>query len=372
MDDASLEQLLNEEEGASLDFKRDQYRFTGASDEQKAELLKDILAFANAWRRDTAFVLIGVEEVRGGRSRPVGVQDHLNDHDLQQFVGGKTNRPVMFRYIAYPFQGVQLGILEIPIQERPLYLIRRFGGIPERTVLVRRGSSTAVAEPDEIARMGASGPTIAHPAPTLSLQWGEPHSRRLLGAVAAVGVEVLKPGLSPHALRSPMAILGLNDPERDYPHKLIAFTFESRIVRPLLIVIHNGAQAPAHAVTVGGTIPKAAGMRLLDWPPQRPWRFGIDLPTMRFRSPMARPAPDVDEHADHWTITVPFGTVRPGQTIWTDHPIYIGADHTTRVELPLQILAENIPVPLDVTLAVDVAATTRPMQVQDTHDPDEY
>jgi hypothetical protein len=50
MDRNQLESLLHEDESTSLDFKRDQYPFDAATDEQKSELLKDILAFANAWR----------------------------------------------------------------------------------------------------------------------------------------------------------------------------------------------------------------------------------------------------------------------------------------------------------------------------------
>lgn len=46
-----FERLLYEEETATLDFKRDQYRFAKAADDEKSELLKDILGFANAWRR---------------------------------------------------------------------------------------------------------------------------------------------------------------------------------------------------------------------------------------------------------------------------------------------------------------------------------
>ena len=68
MDDGLMDQLLNEDESSSLDFKLEQYPFAGATDDQKSEILKDILAFANAWRRTDAYVLIGVEEVRGGRS----------------------------------------------------------------------------------------------------------------------------------------------------------------------------------------------------------------------------------------------------------------------------------------------------------------
>ena len=68
LDSNLLERLLHEEEGSALDFKRDQYAFEGADKDVKGGLLKDILAFANAWRRTTAYVLIGVDEVKGGRS----------------------------------------------------------------------------------------------------------------------------------------------------------------------------------------------------------------------------------------------------------------------------------------------------------------
>ena len=74
-----MEDLLHESEGTSLDFKSAQYPFEHATDEAKSELLKDVLAFANSWRRTTAYILIGVEEVKGGRSNVVGVRNHLDD-----------------------------------------------------------------------------------------------------------------------------------------------------------------------------------------------------------------------------------------------------------------------------------------------------
>ena len=77
IDERLLEQLLHEEEGSALDFKRDQYPFEGADRNAKGELIKDILAFANAWRRSTAYILIGVDDVKGGRSEIVGVSKHL-------------------------------------------------------------------------------------------------------------------------------------------------------------------------------------------------------------------------------------------------------------------------------------------------------
>ena len=122
MNNYLLEKLLHEEEGATLDFKRDQYRFEGTDNKTKSELLKDILAFANAWRRTTAYILIGVDEVKGSRSDVIGVKTHLDDAKLHQFVNSKTQRPIEFSYQPFRTEGVEIGVIEIPIQERPIYL----------------------------------------------------------------------------------------------------------------------------------------------------------------------------------------------------------------------------------------------------------
>jgi len=172
MDNILIEQLLNDDESSTLDFKRDQYPFIGATDEQKGELLKDILIFANAWKRTDAYILIGVEEVKGGRSIVVGVSNHPDDASLQQFVNSKTNRPVVFSYSAFTFEGKQLGIIQIPPQERPLFLKKPFGTLKSNTVYMRSGSSTSIANPDEIARMGKDN-ALQSQLPTLDLQFAD-------------------------------------------------------------------------------------------------------------------------------------------------------------------------------------------------------
>src|ERR1039457_6555042 len=107
-----FESLLFEEEGTMIDFKRAQYRFVKASDDDKSELVKDILGFANAWRRTKAYILVGVEEVRGGKSNVIGIPatEHLDDHALQQFINYLVNTPVRFNYRAFSYQGKQVGI----------------------------------------------------------------------------------------------------------------------------------------------------------------------------------------------------------------------------------------------------------------------
>jgi predicted HTH transcriptional regulator len=164
MDPTLLETLLHDEESASLDFKRDQYRFEGALDDDKCELLKDILAFANSWRHSDAFILVGVDDVRGRRSRPVGVSSHLNDAELQQFVNSKTQKPIRFAYEVHSVDGIEIGIIRIPIQLRSFFLKKDYGWLKKDLVYIRRGSSTATADPDEIMQMAlASLPQPAEP-----------------------------------------------------------------------------------------------------------------------------------------------------------------------------------------------------------------
>jgi Putative DNA-binding domain len=155
MNDQLLESLLREDEGTALDFKRDQYPFVGANDDNvKSELLKDILAFANSWRRSDAFILIGVQEVTGGRSNIVGISTHIPDASLQQFVNTKLQRPLALSYEAYPIENVQIGVIHIPLQDRPFYLKKDYGKLKSNVVYIRRSSSTDTASPDEIAKMG--------------------------------------------------------------------------------------------------------------------------------------------------------------------------------------------------------------------------
>lgn len=149
-----IEQLLNECESSTLDFKEEQYKFVNATNEEKSELLKDILAFANAERRKDAFILIGVKEIKGRRSIPFGIDEDLDDASLQQFVNSKINRPVTFTYYTKLFKGIKLGIIHIPVQKPIIYLLKDYGKLKNKEVYIRRGTTTDVATPGEIAEMG--------------------------------------------------------------------------------------------------------------------------------------------------------------------------------------------------------------------------
>ena len=145
-----IDQLLFEEEGTTLDFKCEQYRFRRATEDEKSELLKDILSFANAHRRTDAYILIGVKEVKGGRSEIVGISDDLDDASLQQFINSKTNKPIDFSYKTIQYNEFKVGIIHIPVQRRPFFLTKDVGKLQKHLVYIRRSSSTDIASPDEV------------------------------------------------------------------------------------------------------------------------------------------------------------------------------------------------------------------------------
>src|SRR4051794_4576275 len=110
-----LRQLLSEGESSRLDYKVGQYPFVGATDGEKSELLKDVVAMANAWREADAFIVIGVKEVPGKPAELVGISQHLDDAQLQQFVNSKVNRPIQFAYGEHSIEGHSIGVIRIPL-----------------------------------------------------------------------------------------------------------------------------------------------------------------------------------------------------------------------------------------------------------------
>ena len=373
IDKNTLEQLLHEEESPTLDFKRDQYPFDGADDKTKSELLKDILAFANAWRRTTAYILIGVDEVKGGRSEIVGVKTHLDDAKLHQFVNSKTQRPIDFSYQPFRTENTEIGVIEIPIQDRPFYLKKKFGKLDADTVYKRDSSSTAIAKPDEVARMGAKqdfGGT-----PQLVLEWADTEKRVVLPSPHPVKSLLLKPLLPNYTvdkhrpLDSIHSIYRLDD-NKNYSKEVISYTQLMAFLKSFGLRLFNDSGTVGKRVRFVGSVTKDNALFVLDstCQPKRPHRNRMDeilgsmVPlSQQFRSD---PDPCVRELDDRWEITIDFGDVRPREEIWTTNLLFIGSGNgITRLEGKLQ--GDNIPEPIPCVLEVSFEVKQRPMERSD-------
>lgn len=258
-----FEELLHEEEGPSLDFKREQYRFNSCDDEARSELLKDILAFANAWRRSDAYILIGVEEVKGSRCIIIGISNQLDDANLQQFINSKTQRPVNFSYEAFLVDGKSVGIIRIPPQKRPFFCRKNYGKVKANEVYIRRGSSTALADPDEIAIMGEAVAVTELKEPTLDLEFADITLRKALGVNPSLKSEFLEPLTAPKRqyppfMMTPEVLEVLSD--NGYRDKLIKHVASTAPFVSIGFRIHNSSHFPALDVRVELSAEKEDGL----------------------------------------------------------------------------------------------------------------
>jgi hypothetical protein len=151
--DELLTALRYKSEGTDIDFKSAQYRFIGGSDEDKSEMLKDILAMANAWRDGPGYILLGFKDQRPHPAALVGISQSIDDAKVQQFVHGKVKPKLTFKYEEHIYESKTVGVVTIPKQKRAFYLAHAYGKLKSNVVYVRRGSSTDEAEPPEIAAM---------------------------------------------------------------------------------------------------------------------------------------------------------------------------------------------------------------------------
>lgn len=153
VNDEFLDTLRYRSEGTDLDFKSEQYRFVGGNEHQKSEMLKDVLAMANAWRDGTGYILLGFKENRPHLAEVVGISESIDDSRLQQFVNSKVKPKLTFRYEEHLYKGKTVGVIVIPKQKRPFFIAKPYGKLKSNITYVRRGSSTEEAEPTEIGDM---------------------------------------------------------------------------------------------------------------------------------------------------------------------------------------------------------------------------
>ncbi|HEY4129425.1 MAG TPA: ATP-binding protein [Gemmatimonadaceae bacterium] len=366
MDATRLNALLYESEGTTLDFKREQYRFVRGTDDDKAELLKDLLAFANSWRREDAYILVGVLEATG-HAEVVGVSEHPDDAQLQQFVNSKTSRPLLFSYEIVDHSGLKVGVYRIPQQDRPIYLKRDFAALKRNLVYLRRGSSTAIADPNEVAQMGAADARADRAAPRLSLSWIRRGTAEPIGPIAESKSEVLtkpNPASLPLVRRSALDIAFKND---RYYVELADYVCQQKLVSGLLLAVANQSAVSADDVMVQISIAHAPGLLILDRTQliERPRYQGL----ITIHETLARhrlPSPDVvvERLNESAKITASFGHIRPGSTGVTRDALFVGGASPTEVVMLAIVSARDL-LPVEVELAIELDTTHRAMSADD-------
>lgn len=363
--------LLFEAEGAELDFKREQYPFSGADDRVKSELLKDILAFANAWRRTDAYILIGVQEVKEAESVVVGITDHIDDARLQQFVNSKTNRPVEFSYSPMSFRGKQIGVIHIPVQDRLTFLSKDYGALRRNTVYLRRGSSTDEARPDEIARMGHAVSESLKPRPLLTPRlvtgsdWSNLSESTTFETSRLINLDINSlPDYSPPLPTGPYGMpisFRLEHPNSDFYRDRAEYLRFSAKLRPIRFAVRNEGTALASDVKLTTYITDSnhsLEFSLGSDKPKKPLQEWSPIASIRPIS-INQASPDIEiiETTAGWTINAYFGKIQAKDTKLTSEKLFVGTNQSGMSELPILVFADELSSPVSSVLTIDFVVT---------------
>jgi len=365
-----IEALLFEEESTTLDFKQEQYSFINANDHQKSELLKDVLAFANAWRRIDAYILIGVEEVKGRRSKVLGIDDELDDASLQQFVNSKTQRPLIFEYKNAQIEGKKIGLITIPINERPIYLKQDYGKLKRNIVYIRRGSSTDEATPDEIVKMGIANQSEQN-IPVLKFSFANSDEKLCLEQNIQIFSKILELPQNiviPDYIESKSSnqfksMLSYTTANKNYYRELIDFYYCALILKPIAFCISNSSSIVAIDIKVEILLDAEVGdihLFLKDELPKKPHKNDNyllgNIKSLPDQLSAMQNKPDITIKliGNKWHIDVLFQKVQAGQTVFTKDTIYIASKKEGKLQFACKIFADNLPTSVDENLSIDV------------------
>ncbi|MDD5772767.1 MAG: ATP-binding protein [bacterium] len=367
-----INSLLFEEESVVLDFKAEQYKFINASDEEKSELLKDILSFTNAWRRSDAFILIGIKEIKGGRSQLIGISKHLDDANLQQFVNTKTQKPITFSYRNIEIDNKIIGVIHIPIQQRPVYLKKEFGNLLKEIVYIRRGTSTDTVKPDEISIMGSNSELNHLDAPEIEIHLTDRINRKLLADTITLKSLVLKTPLSIDIpdykedrtnIRPNYFLLHTN---YNYYRELSEYTKIYNTVSTVQFAIKNNGTVVAKEVKLEIKIEDPENkLVLLDSHnfPKRP-KSSYDPLSAIYNKPRKHDI-SVKKISNYWLIEGTINKVQPKGNEWFQSNLFIGAIESLSLQLSCNLFADNLPNPIIKTLNIQISAEHRTVDLEE-------
>lgn len=370
IDHVIIDNLLFHEEGNDLDFKSEPYKFTNATDQEKSELLKDILAFANAWRRTDAFILTGVKEVKGQRSQIIGIEETLDDAKIQQFINSKTNSPILFSYQNITYENKTIGVLHIPCQQRPFYLKKDYGKLKKETIYLRRGSSTDIAKLDEIAQMGNSVfSSNTNNCPELELFFADIKKRvKLPNTYQTSSIileappkdqipdyELTRNHTQPHWMQ-----FNLETANYSYYRELTDFIKEYYYITPIFLSVENSGNLVARDIRIellisdpDSVISLLDDSNVTDVPRSSYSNLSLHQPAYpkTFTEPKQYLNCQKIEHS--WLVEAGVHKVQPKSTAWLKLPFYFGATKPKEFTIKGSIFSDDLPEPSNKTLLID-------------------
>lgn len=136
---ANIDDLIEYyDENLNLDFKGSQY-----PREKHADLIKDIVAMANADINDECYIIIGVIHNNGGQKELRGIsrEDFIDDAVYQQLIRENVEPDIKFEYILYEYAGKCFGVFKIGnCDDKPYMMKKDYNSLKKGDSWIRKGS----------------------------------------------------------------------------------------------------------------------------------------------------------------------------------------------------------------------------------------
>ncbi|MFH1377199.1 MAG: ATP-binding protein [Planctomycetota bacterium] len=358
--DEQFEKWQYATESDSLDFKSEQYKFNNAKDEEKSELLKDIVAMANSWCSTDAYIVIGIEEKPEKPNGLLGITEHIDDANLQQFINSKTNRICRFEYISYTYKEKTYGIIRIPRQPRPIYLNKNYcNKLYKNTVYIRRGSSTDEAKPDEIAAMGKEpreSRKAQLKAELFDNEKGKPIGREYAGSVKEIIInESIIPDYNGGLFQSNLHFSNVN-----YYRDMIKYTKFHASYLPLYFSITNFGELEAVNIRFEVEFSNQVSNLLNE-------NDRVSEPSKSFQ-PYIRPGDSENQFSikqfnDRWIATIQFDRLHAKRILPIESYLYLKVDRSEEISGKTRIYYDGKDAPDEMEILIKVECNSLEMSL---------
>ena len=342
-----IDRLLYQEESDSLDFKEEQYKFVEAEDYEKSELLKDIIAFANSWTTSTSYILIGVREKKGEKSEVLGISNHFEDANLQEFINKKTNRPITFSYETFKYESKKIGVIEIPNQERPFYLEKDFPKLSKGKVYIRRGSSTDIASIDEISKMGIGSTSYV---PKLELEIYDVNTHSTKNAFENTCFKISNgeyQKIPDFEFQTSNIIIPVGN--KNFYRECYDYIAKKHLLNKIMFKITNKGKILSKNSILKFDFPSNQGIYFeIDefYPPSRD--SSLNYRNINFRNNFKDPEIELEERGNIWSILIRLGDILPKDSTFST-TFYIASNITQEIVLKTNLYSENLSEPVSVS-----------------------
>lgn len=145
------EAIRYEGESTNLDFKATIYKADKSED-----LIKDIMAMANANSDQDRHIVVGVKHYPSNERYILGVEEFIDDATYHQLIHSNIEPEINFEYFAYTIDDKKVGVFRIFNCDNPPYMMKRDGAKLKRgDSFIRKGTSTMRLMRSDIDRMFA-------------------------------------------------------------------------------------------------------------------------------------------------------------------------------------------------------------------------